>query len=293
MTARGRVVKRIWKWAAIGLGAVAALALAALLVVYVRSDAIITKRYPVPASNLHASSDAQSIARGKHMAFAYGCADCHTHSLQGALIPDFGATSRNLTRLAATFSDADFDRAVRHGLRPDGTSVAEYMPSDSFRYMSDREMADIIAYIRSLTPSGADIPFPSYGWKARIGMLKGEAHMDQFWFGIQKPALSLGPKYETGRRLAMTACGECHMTPLTGAPAMVPPPRPPDLSIVASYERRDFLKLMHTGKAAGNRELPMMSAVARARFSHFSDDELDAIYDYLAARGRKLTGSAP
>jgi len=46
-----------------------------------------------------------------------------------------------------------------------------------------------------------------------------------------------------------------------------------------------------TGKAAGNRELPLMSTVARVRFRHFSDGELNAIYDYLAARGRKLTGS--
>ena len=47
----------------------------------------------------------------------------------------------------------------------------------------------------------------------------------------------------------------------------------------------------HTGKAAGNRELPMMSAVARVRLGHLSDADLNALYDYLAARGRKLTGS--
>jgi hypothetical protein len=35
----------------------------------------------------------------------------------------------------------------------------------------------------------------------------------------------------------------------------------------------------------------MMSAAARVRFSHFSDGELDAIYAYLVARGKKLTGS--
>jgi cytochrome c553 len=87
----------------------------------------------------------------------------------------------------------------------------------------------------------------------------------------------------------MTACGECHTTALTGE---VPPQphHPPDLSIVASYERADFLKFMHTGKAAGNRELPMMSAVARVRISHLSDADMNALYDYLAARGKKLTG---
>jgi hypothetical protein len=48
---------------------------------------------------------------------------------------------------------------------------------------------------------------------------------------------------------------------------------------------------MRTGKAVGNRELPMMSAVARVRVSHLGDTDLNALYDYLAARGRKLTGS--
>jgi len=60
---------------------------------------------------------------------------------------------------------------------------------------------------------------------------------------------------------------------------------------VASYDRATFLNFMHTGKAAGNRELAMMSAAARVRFSHFTDDDLNAIYDYLFARGKKLTGS--
>lgn len=240
---------------------------------------------------MHASKDVQNIARGKHLALAYGCADCHRHSLQGALIPDFGIMSRNLTRLAAMISDADFDHAVRQGLRPDGRSIPEFMPSDAFRYMPDRDLADIIGYIRSLKPAGADVSFPSYGLMMRIGLLKGDLHMDRYWFGIQKPALDLGPRYAHGRVLAMTACGECHMTPLTGAPRIFPPPRAPDLALVAAYSRMDFLKFMHTGKAAGNRELPMMSATARARFSHFSEDELNAIYDYLAARGRKLTAS--
>jgi len=231
------------------------------------------------------------VARGSRLASVYGCADCHARTLQGAFIADFGVSSRNLTRLAASFSDADFERAVRKGLRPDGASVAEFMPSDGFQYMADGDVADIVAYIRSLKPGGRDIPFPTYDFKSRLGLLRGDSHMDQFWFAQQRPALDLGARYARGRQLAMTACGECHMTALSGAPDFLPPPRAPDLSLVASYERADFVGLMRTGKAAGNRELPLMSATARTRFSHFSDAEVNAIYDYLAARGRRLTGA--
>jgi cytochrome c553 len=120
--------------------------------------------------------------------------------------------------------------------------------------------------------------------------LIGKGKTGQTWFPLQKPALELGQKYERGRHLAMTACGECHTTELHGE---IPPQphHPPDLSIVAAYERADFLKFMRTGKAAGNRELPMMSAVARVRISHLGDADLNALYDYLVARGRKLTDS--
>ena len=48
---------------------------------------------------------------------------------------------------------------------------------------------------------------------------------------------------------------------------------------------------MRTGKAAGGRELKFMSPTARTRFAHFSDDEIAALYDYLAARGEKLSQS--
>jgi cytochrome c553 len=163
------------------------------------------------------------------------------------------------------------------------------MPSDAFQYMTDADVSDVIAYIRSRPHSGEPVPTPSYDWKARLILLSGMGKTDTMWFPSQTPALDLGPQFARGRQIAMTACGECHTTALTGE---VPPQphHPPDLSIVASYERADFLKFMHTGKAAGNRELPMMSAVARVRISHLSDADMNALYDYLAARGKKLTG---
>ena len=285
-------MRRFWKWAAYGGAGAAVLAVAALGYVYAASEQIIARRYPLPPSHVHASTDPNVIALGKHLVRPYGCADCHRPNLQGTFIPDFGMSSRNLTRLAATFTDADFDRAIRKGLRPDGTSVAEAMPADAFQYMPDGDVTAIISYIRSLKPAGADIPSPSFGLMLRVGVLAGKAHADAYWFGMQKRALDLGPRYARGRELAMSACGECHMTALTGGPEGIPGPRPPNLSIVASYERGDFVKFMRTGKAAGNRELPMMSAVARVRISKLTDAELNALYDYLAARGRKLAGMA-
>jgi cytochrome c553 len=283
-------MRRYWRWGAIALGGLAALALGAFGYLYAASEQIISHRYPLPVSHVHASTDPKVIALGQHLVRPYGCADCHRPNLQGTYIADFGMWSRNLTRLAASFSDADFDRAIRKGLRPDGTSVAESMPSDSFQYMPDGDLTAIVSYIRSLKPAGADVSAPSYDLKTRWDVLQGRKKVVQAWFPLQKPAVDLGPRYARARQMAMTACGECHGTSLEGQAGG--PLSPPNLSIVASYDRADFLKFMHTGKAAGNRELPMMSQVARVRISHLTDAELNAVYDYLSARGRKLTGMA-
>jgi cytochrome c553 len=282
-------MRQIWKWVAVAAAGLAVLVLAAVGYVYFASDQIIARHYSLPPSHIHASSDRKVIALGEHLVRPYGCTDCHRPNLQGTFIPDFGMSSRNLTRLAARFSDADFDRAIRKGLRPDGTSVAESMPSDSFQYMPDSDAVAIVSYIRSLKQSGADIPEPSFGFKDRWDFLRGPKKTTRDWFPLQTPALDLGPRYARARQMAMTACGECHGTSLQGQSGGPLPP--PNLSIVASYDRADFVKFMHTGKAAGNRELPMMSQVARVRISRLTDAEIDALYDYLAARGKKLTGA--
>ena len=61
--------------------------------------------------------------------------------------------------------------------------------------------------------------------------------------------------------------------------------------MVAAYEASDFQRLLRTGKAAGNREVSLMSEVARGRYRHLTDAEVEAIYRYLQAVGRDDPGS--
>lgn len=275
--------------ALIGAGAITVCGMLAAGYVYFASERLISRAYPLPDSHMRSATGAVAVARGGRLAFAYGCADCHGHKLQGVYIPHFGVMSRNLPVLARSLSDADFDRIIRHGLRPDGKSVAEFMPSDSYQFMTDADLAAILGFIRSQPASGESPPEPSFDLYARYHFLIGDRKTVRDWFPMQEQALDLGPRFARGRSMAMAACGECHTTSLKGQPG--PVGSPPDLSIVASYDRATFLNFMHTGKAAGNRELAMMSAAARVRFSHFTTDDLNAIYDYLFARGKKLTGS--
>jgi cytochrome c553 len=50
---------------------------------------------------------------------------------------------------------------------------------------------------------------------------------------------------------------------------------------------------MRTCTALGNRKLPLMSAVARTRFSHITDQQLRELYAFLSARAATTPVLAP
>lgn len=83
--------------------------------------------------------------------------------------------------------------------------------------------------------------------------------------------------------LAACAGGECHGLELTGQQA--DPARPvPDLLVAGACSREQFRHLLRTGEPIGGRRLGLMAEAARGRFVHLAGREVDAIYDYLAAR---------
>jgi cytochrome c553 len=280
---------RVFKWLGIAVGVAAVLGVA---VFYIASNAIIYRHYPIAPSNLHVVSTPQTIAAGKHLAQIDGCSGCHGVDLAGQDFSDEypGITlwTRNLSIAAKHFSNADFDRAVRQGLRADGTSLM-LMPSEAYAAMSDDELADIVAYLRSVPAKGEEHPRTAFGLETRWAFLRGDLDTVRMTLAAEKHPLDVGPHFALGRHLAMMSCAECHGGALSGE-QWPGPISPPDLTIAAAYDKPEFVKFMRTGKAAGNRELPLMSEIARMRGGNFTDAEVSALYDYLAARGKKLTG---
>jgi cytochrome c553 len=78
-------------------------------------------------------------------------------------------------------------------------------------------------------------------------------------------------------------CAECHGLDISGDPNPTPESTAPPLSVVSAYSRAQFHHLLRTGEPVGGRKLGLMGMVARSRFSHLSDAEVNAIYDYLSA----------
>jgi len=92
-----------------------------------------------------------SVEYGEYLATIGGCRSCHGQSLAGDANPD--APDITVGRLA-NWTEEDFFRALREGLRPDGSGLdPEKMPWVRSGLMTDDEIRAVWAYLRSL-PAG-------------------------------------------------------------------------------------------------------------------------------------------
>lgn len=86
-----------------------------------------------------------TLEYGRHLATVSGCHGCHGPTLSGGNGP-----GPNLVAAVATWSEADFRRALRQGTRPDGSKLADQMPWKSYAGMTDEELAALWLYVSSL-----------------------------------------------------------------------------------------------------------------------------------------------
>jgi mono/diheme cytochrome c family protein len=162
------------------------------------------------------------VERGEYLVRGLmGCGNCHTpfgpqgpdmeKELGGRIVeetPDFTAFAPNITPggRIADWSDEDLARAIREGLRPDGTIIGPPMPFAVYRHISDDDLASIVAFLRTVPAveggepqSVYNIPLPpAYGPPIE---------------SVSAP--EPGVTVEYGEYLARLAhCMECH-SPLT------------------------------------------------------------------------------
>jgi hypothetical protein len=55
-------------------------------------------------------------------------------------------------------------------------------------------------------------------------------------------------------------------------------------AVAKKYDRAQFKRLMSEGTGVGDRDLGLMSEIAKMRLSYLTDGEVDAIYDFLQSR---------
>lgn len=242
---------------------------------------------------------AEARERGRHLVESrYACADCHGEDFGGGVMVDAPIMGRllgpNITTGAGSrsqgYTAADWDRIVRHGVRRDGKVSA--MPSQDFQRMSDQELSDIVAYIRSMPAVDAEVPPVTLGPLGKFLVATGQIPLAPDLvadhFAAHDPAPPVAEVTEVfGAHLAGTCVG-CHGPQLAGGKVPGGDPAWPAASNLTpagpgmgSWSYDEFASVMRQGRRPdGSALLPPMSQVA-AYTARMTDTELEALWTYL------------
>lgn len=118
------------------------------------------------------------VERGEYLVRGMaGCGNCHTpmgpegfvmeQELGGRLVEDiepFTAYAPNITPggRVAQWSDAELARAIREGIRPDGSVIGPPMPFAMYRGLGDEDLAAMVAFLRTVPAVDNVVPASTY-----------------------------------------------------------------------------------------------------------------------------------
>jgi mono/diheme cytochrome c family protein len=247
---------------------------------------------PVPFAK-----NSAAVKLGKYLYESRGCGECHGPDGHGlAFINEPGGLyvkAPNITAgpggVVGGYTEADWVRAVRHGVNPQGHALLA-MPSEDYNRLNDGDFAALVAYARSLPPvagDGAVFRLPLhvkalYG----AGLVRDAAER----IDHRAPPSAVVPvaaSVEHGGYL-VHMCSGCHGPTLKGGPiAGAPPggPHAPDItssagSAMARYDSAaKFVAMMRSGKRPDGTAVSEVMPFASLR--QINDTDLNALYAYL------------
>lgn len=169
----------------------------------------------------------------------------------------FTVYAANLTGMV-DWSDEQLEIAIRFGLRPSGTGLAPIMPFPLYQQITEQDMDDLIAYIRTMEPVSNNIPNPEFVAEGLSRQVFGQLYQSLFDMNATPPEPDFSDPLQRGTYLAnVSMCMYCHgeLNPQTGMPAPYPDGLPwGDLvgtSLLpfnlSSYTDEELDNLFHTG----------------------------------------------
>lgn len=253
------------------------------------------------------------VEQGRYLAVAGDCSACHTAptsigEFSGGLAIDtpIGPVySSNITPSPThgigRYSEAEFARAVREGVRADGTHLYPAMPYTAYTLMTDADVHALYAYfMQGVKPVEQESPRTSlpFPFSIRLSMV--------VWNGMFLANHRLEPdpqhddEWNRGAYLAtaLEHCSTCHSPrgllmqeredkAFTGAPlgAWYAPDLTADrASGLGGWSRQDVADYLKTGRAIGKAGAagPMADAVAHS-LSRLSDPDVRAIATFFSS----------
>jgi cytochrome c553 len=273
------------------------LAAIALGLVYWRSSSLMDQRIDVAEAPLPVPTDAAALEHGRHVAVTRGCTDCHGQDLGGHVLVDEFPIGRiaapNLTAgkggLGSRLDAATIERAVRHGVGGNGRLLL-YMPASDYAGLADADVADLIAYVKSVPAVDREIAAPAAGPLMRVLFLLGKAPLvyalkvDQH--AAHRATMMPEPTAEYGRYVAQ-ACTGCHNDHFSGGHVPGTPPNFPDArnitpdpgTGIGNWTKAQFRAAITTGKRPDGSELNRF--MPWPAFATMTDVEIEALWAYL------------
>ncbi len=298
------------KWVGITIGGLVIVLIVAAGILFVISKQHENKIYHIEIASIPINfDDEDALYNGRHVARVRGCVDCHGDHLGGDIFledPVVGVlVATNLTKgpggIGNEYSDEDLIRATRHGVRKDGKSVI-FMPSHEYNLIDEKDLGDLIAYIRSKDPVNSNhLPETKIGFPFRLiyVLSRGEIHLFPAMFidhGVSVPPhVTERSPIETGAYLATTCIG-CHGPNYGGGIIPGVPPNWPAASNItmggplADYSESDFATVMRTGVTPDGRQLDG-EFMPYTVFGYMTDEELAGLFEYLRTRPVRETGT--
>jgi cytochrome c553 len=282
-------VPRWLRWIGYSLLGLLALVGVALAVVYVVTSGRMGRTYRFPHTDVRAARDSAAMARGRHLVEVIGkCAGCHGADYGGNVISDnvpFGRlAAANLTPGRGgigDYSDADLERAIRHGVGRGGRPLV-FMPAEAYSVLSDGDLAALLGYLRALPPVDRTAPPPRIGPLPRVLYLVGNFPLlavEVIDHSARRADPDPADTVEYGRYLAtIGGCRSCHGMSLKGdanpdAPAI-------DRERLAAWTEADLFRALREGRRPDGTVLDP-EKMPWVRSGQMTDDEIRAVWRYL------------
>lgn len=271
------------------------------------ADAATPPPDPLEGVDLGAIALARAQERGKHLVSAiFVCTGCHGSDFGGGVMIDEAPIGKllapNITRggKTANYKPRDWDRAVRHGILPNGkTSI---MPVGDFKRLTDRDLSDIVAYLDTLPPKEGGEAVREFGPVGKVLVATGQLRADVEKVADHHAAHELLPPPPGVDPVfggyVVSVCVGCHRDALNGGPMPFGPPDwPPATNLtphadgLGTWTYDDFVRTVKRGqrKDGSPVRIPMVEILPYT--ANWTDTELQAAWAYLQQLPPTPTGT--
>ena len=287
-------MKKVAKFIGWALAGLLVLGLCAAAAAHLLAERKLHRSIDVQVAPVAFVSDEASIARGKYLFQSRGCSECHGDNGAGKqVIDDAGGLrvwSPNISpgpgSVVAKYTEVDWVRTIRHGVKPDKRPIL-IMPSEDYNRFTDADVAAIVAYARSLPPAKGEaarfeLPLIVKALYAADRIPDAPQRIDH----ALPPATAVaeGPTAEHGAYVA-NMCKGCHGDAFHGGKIPGSPPDWPaaaDLTARTTYATYDsadkFKAMLRSGKRPTGEPIKVMPFPT---LGALNDTDVEALYKYL------------